>query len=403
MLRSEKVLKDYVKAIPGTMIVIASIKAYCMKRAYDRTSAAYRRIRKRRETGHMDYANESGRIVRKQKRRALWVGTDAGQDRSGLLQGLARVAEVVEFINEVGEYGQLRAIGPLAIQEREANGRTLLKYIENYREKGNPIEVIVGQLWNYRMDNRALDHARKYGIRVVNIGMDDRHAYWGRRMPNGEWGGTRGLVGHVDLVCTAAPECVEWFSLEGCRAIFLPEASDPNFFAPRSDVAKVCDVCFVGAAYGIRQEIVAALEQSGLTVSAYGKGWPRGPISTEEVPELFARSKIILGVGTIGYCTDLFALKMRDFDGPMSGSLYLTTGNPDLLALYDVGSEIVTYRNVRECVELAKYYVRHDVEREAIADAGRRRAERDHTWQRRFECVLGTLEQINCRQEKRDR
>lgn len=402
-MRRQTVFRDYVKTIPGAMRVISRIRAYYTKRTYERTRAAYRKRRERGETGYRDYAQEGARGVPIERRRVLWVGTDAGQDRSGLLQGLRRVVDVVEYINEDRVYGQLRAVGPSAMQERKANGQTLLRYIEKCGEEGKPIDVIVGQLWNYRIDNRALDLAREYGVRVVNIGMDDRHAYWGARMSNGEWGGTRGLVGHLDLACTAAPECVEWFNAEGCPAIFLPEASDPDFFSPRSGVAKVCDVCFVGAAYGIRQEIVAALEQSGLAVSAYGKGWPRGPISSEEIPELFARSKIILGVGTIGYCTDLFALKMRDFDGPMSGSLYLTTGNPDLLALYDVGSEIITYRNVRECVELAKYYVRHDVEREAIADAGRRRAEREHTWQRRFECVLGTLEQMNSGQEKRDR
>ena len=142
---------------------------------------------------------------------------------------------------------------------------------------------------------------------------------------------------------------------------------------------------------GIRDQIITALIHAGLNVTAYGHGWPNGYITPTDVPILFAKARIVLGIGTIDYCTDLYSLKMRDFDGPMSGSMYLTHANPDLFDLYKVGEEIVVYTRVSECVDKAIYYCRHPDERETIAQRGRARAEQEHTWEIRFRAILTAL------------
>jgi spore maturation protein CgeB len=222
---------------------------------------------------------------------------------------------------------------------------------------------------------------------IVNIAMDDRHQYWGCKV-NGKWGGTYGLIPHIDLALTAAPECVDWYLKEACPAIFFPEASDPEIFHPMPALAKIHDISFVGRRYGIREKIVFALRSAGIQVSAYGDGWENGFLKIEKVPRLFAQSRIILGIGTIGHCADFYALKMRDFDGPMSGSCYVTHDNADLRQLYDVGKEIVTYRTLDECVEKVSFYLKHETECEKIAQAGRRRAMIEHTWDKRFDDMV---------------
>ncbi|MCZ7611899.1 MAG: glycosyltransferase [Ignavibacterium sp.] len=224
------------------------------------------------------------------------------------------------------------------------------------------------------------------GIPVVNISMDDRHAFRLRKV-DGKWMGTSGLIGAVDLVCTTAKECCLWYQTEGCPAIYLPEASDPELYKPGT-VTKEYDVCFVGANYGIRRKIVKAIEKKGIRVTSYGNGWPNGRIDVKILPEIFSKSRVVLGVGTIGHCTDFYSLKMRDFDGPMSGSFYLTHDNPDLYELYDIGKEIVTYRNPEECVNKVEYYLTHPDERETIAKAGKEKAIKNHTWEKRFDKVL---------------
>jgi len=251
--------------------------------------------------------------------------------------------------------------------------------------------ILIGQIWAGCIDGSVLSKIRKqFGTIVVNICMDDRHAYWGK-LRLGDLTGTKGLIPHIDLAATAAPECVDWYLKEGCPAIFFPEASDPKIFYPMPDLPKIHDVCFVGKCYGIRREIIMSLRKAGVRVITYGHGWENGQIATSKVPKLFAQSKIVIGVGTISHCRNFFALKMRDFDGPMSGSLYLTQDNKDLHDLFEVGKEIVVYSSIDDCIEKVRYFLRHSEKREKIARCGLERVRQEHTWKKRFKYLIQFL------------
>ena len=316
--------------------------------------------------------------------RVLFVGTDYEQDRSGLLQALERAADVHRFEQAPGVYGQRWPRNSKETDEvRSHNARVLLETLERV----GPVDLVIGQMWGLSMHWRALASVRERGMGVINIAMDDRHAWRGMRLDDGTCGGTRSRAPYLTLACTAAAECVGWYEAEGTRAIFLPEGSDGGLFAPDAG-AKTHDVAFVGARYGVRDVIIAALERAGLGVETYGTGWPNGRIATEDVPALFARSRIVLGSGLIGACDDFVALKLRDFDATMSGSLYVTHANPDLYALFAVGKELVTFRRTSELVDLVRHYVDAADERESIARAGRERSLREHTWDHRVRAML---------------
>jgi spore maturation protein CgeB len=53
--------------------------------------------------------------------------------------------------------------------------------------------------------------------------------------------------------------------------------------------------------------------------------------------------------------------------------------------MFEPGKEVVAYRSPEECVELVKYYLEHDKEREAIARAGQERTLREHTYYHRMQ------------------
>ena len=319
----------------------------------------------------------------------FFVGTDEQQDRSGTLQALARMGTLRWFTRADGSYGQNDP--RVETVRRSANAERLRELVAQAAAEGCTPDILIAQTWATLINPAVFDDIRReHGTLVVNISMDDRHQYRGRRLGN-SWSGSYGLIGHIDLALTTSPECLDWYRKEGCPALCFPEASDERIFHPMPALPKIHDVSFVGGRYGIREEIVTMLRRAGVQVSAYGSGWDSGRIATEDVPTLFAQSKIVLGVGTIGHCSDFYALKMRDFDGPMSGSLYLTHDNPDLAMLFERGREIATYRSARECVEKVRYYLREEAVREAIAAAGRARAVRDHTWMHRFGSLFDQL------------
>lgn len=321
--------------------------------------------------------------------RVFFVGTDEQQDKSGFLQALERVADVRCFTRDDGSWGQ-NDPAPY-FERRERNSRQLQALLAVHAEQGWQPDMLLMQTWGCLIDPAVLSHiSNTYGTLICNISMDDRHQYWGRKI-RGTWDGTYPLIPHLNLALTAAPEAVDWYRKEGCAALYFPEASDPSIFHPMPEAGKVHDVTFVGSRYGVREKLVLALRRAGVQVAAYGSGWEGGRIATAEVPKLFAQSRIVLGASTIGHCPDFVGLKLRDFDAPISGSCYLTQHNDDLADLYEIGKEILTYRNIDDCVAKARQLLADERQREAIAAAGRARALRDHTWDQRFDMLFSAL------------
>lgn len=387
-------LKSKLKEFGWLYGLNARYKSAAVKREYMATVARYARLPEPRSFQELLRERSVGKVLRAgigRPLRIFFLGTDEQQDRSGTLQALARISDLTYFTRADGSYGQNDPLPPL-LRKRAITER-LWTLVKDQADQGIPPDILIAQTWACLIEPEIFSRIRQeYGTFIINISMDDRHQYWGEKIA-GEWGGTFSLISHIDLALTAAPECADWYMKEGCPALFFPEASDPEIFHPMPELPKIHDICFVGGRYGIREQIVVALQNAGIRVSAFGSGWEGGRIDTESVPKLFAQSKIILGVGTIGHCSDFYALKMRDFDAPMSGSMYLTHNNPDLSTLFAVGKEIATYHSIEDCVEKTRYYLEHDAEREAIAHAGRQRAATEHTWDYRFNTLLNALKE----------
>ena len=69
----------------------------------------------------------------------------------------------------------------------------------------------------------------------------------------------------------------------------------------------------------------------------------------------------------------------RMFQATGVGACLVTDRGTNLSDLFEPDTEVVTYEGVDECVEKVTYLLEHEDERKAIADAGRRRALRDHS------------------------
>ncbi|MEP6921678.1 MAG: glycosyltransferase [bacterium] len=77
------------------------------------------------------------------------------------------------------------------------------------------------------------------------------------------------------------------------------------------------------------------------------------------------------------------ASNMRLFEATGVGACMLTDWKANLSELFELDSEVVTYRDADECVEQAQYLLEHESERRSIAAAGQRRTLRDHTFDHR--------------------
>ncbi|GAG63157.1 unnamed protein product, partial [marine sediment metagenome] len=280
-------------------------KAYCVKQRYYSLKKHYEKVSVKRDilykekeikskvNNFLKKQNKNIIILPKGKLKIFYIGTDLGQDSGGIIQGLKKFGKVIFFEQKPGVYGQM--LPTIRKDAADFNGKRLLKMIKNI-SKSDRIHIIIGQMWGSTMALEALQEIRKMGIPVVNISMDDLHSFkhaFNIKKVNGKLSGTAGLIGSIDLACTAVKECCLWYQVEGCPSIYLPPASDPELYYSSTN-PKLYDVCFVGANYGIRTKIINAIEKRGINVMCYGNGWPNGRIKLEKLPQIFMQSRIVL-------------------------------------------------------------------------------------------------------------
>lgn len=113
-----------------------------------------------------------------------------------------------------------------------------------------------------------------------------------------------------------------------------------------------------------------------------------GILSDDEMVKMYSRSKINLGFSACGSRAEsdgrILQIRLRDFEVPMCGGFYLVEYMKEREEFFAIGEEIVCYRDFGDLVDKIRYYLSHENERKAIAEAGRKRCLKDHSWQRRL-------------------
>lgn len=386
-------IKTFLKQRPHVYRVVTFLKARKITNIYRTIVSAYGApLTPNSKEVSSSFRYAQGKIdpiaiqIEHREQRIFYLGTDEHQDNSGLLQSLSRFGDVKYFTKHDGSYGQY---GRKDNNWKERNKQRMMEiFKKNAVNKWIP-DILLMQTWEWRIGKETLEWIKlNYPeCKIVNIGWDDRHAYW--ENGNAE-SGTAALSPYLDLALTSTPEAVQWFQQEGVDALFWPEASCPEFFYP-INCTKKYQVGFVGASYGIRKEIVSALKAAGIEVKAFGNGWPSGRLPLEETNTFFNECQIVLGCGTIKQCRDFFALKLRDFDAPMSGSVYVTHHNEDLADLFKIDLEIITCKSVDEFIYKIRDLLSNPVRCENIRIRARKRAIDEHTFDQRFALMLHHL------------
>jgi hypothetical protein len=177
---------------------------------------------------------------------------------------------------------------------------------------------------------------------------------------------------------------------------------DPETFRPRGD--KDTDIVFVANILPAHPEganrlaLAHALADAGLTMDACGAGWgetatksvrAHPPVHGSALAGVLAGARISLGWSR----TDVHGCHSwpRMWASMASGCLYLVRYFPGLEDLFEAGEEIAWFETPGEAAALARHYLEHEDERARIAEAGRRRVLREHTWETHLGAMLDSL------------
>ncbi len=200
-----------------------------------------------------------------------------------------------------------------------------------------------------------------------------------------------------DLILSAAPHFVERLRNAGARSELLRLGFEQTIVDRLGTATKDAELAFIGSVGRDHQQRLALLEElsrqtpisfwgagaEGLPADSPLRGRVQPPLWGYDMYRQLQRSKIALNIHID--MAEQYAANMRLYEATGVGTMLLTDWKTNLHELFELGKEVVAYRNTEECVELVKYYLAHDDEREAIARAGQQRTLSEHSYYHRMQ------------------
>jgi glycosyltransferase involved in cell wall biosynthesis len=172
---------------------------------------------------------------------------------------------------------------------------------------------------------------------------------------------------------------VEDFRKDGVNSNFLPHAVEPQAYPNEPVAIKKYDIGFVGfVSFEKRVDILDRLFKE------FPNFW-FGQKLFEECAEVYRKSRIVFNTAAVD------DINMRCFEATATGSFLLTEWVPTLSECFEDGKHLVTYKDMDEAVEKARYYLSHEEEREAIAKAGMEHTLANHTYLHRAKKILEVI------------
>jgi hypothetical protein len=302
-----------------------------------------------------------------------------------------------------------------------------------------PVDLFLGYLFPDQIEASAVQAIRSAGIPTVNFFCDNMREF--TEVP--------ASFKAFDLHWVPEAEARAMYTSIAAPFVYAPM---PMWVQPelRNLPARETDaVIFVGSRDDMREELLGQAVARGLGVRIYGAGWNDGAQRKERparsISRIFASqvellgregitawarratyrfrkrrpsdwikghsappvvgddyftvtrdSQIVIGINRCPtfrrpFSNPLRYSRLRDIEAPMLGACYLTEMAPGLEDLYEIGTEIETYRDANELVEQAALLQRDAAKRRGLRERGRRRALADHTIRRSLERIAQKL------------
>lgn len=169
--------------------------------------------------------------------------------------------------------------------------------------------------------------------------------------------------------------------------VTMLHAVDAEFFA-NSAAERPLDIGFIGRSGGpVHKTRRRVLEK--LATSFRMNEWKRMH-SYEELAQVYCASKVVVNVGRDDYPTDV---SLRFAEAMAAGALFITVLPSEMSQLGFIdGVHFIGARSEAEIPGLVRYYLDHTAERNQIADAGREKVLREHTYDSRAEELIRAIE-----------
>ncbi len=261
--------------------------------------------------------------------------------------------------------------------------------IELVKEKSP--KYVIWPTRTYEILEETFQEIRKLGSYIILWFLDDE-----TRFDNySKW-----WTPYTDYVFTADIGSLSFHKKLNAKAYHMPVSAEPELFNPAQSTNSY-DISFVGSIYvADRTDLVKKFKNDGVSIATFGKGTKNGFIEHDDMVNLFFSSKINICF-TKSSANTRNQLKGKIFDITMSGGFLLCEYVEGIENFFELGKEIICFKNYNEALEKINYYLKHDTEREQIAKAGKIRARNELAQHKLLEKVFTEIELDIEKQEKR--
>lgn len=208
---------------------------------------------------------------------------------------------------------------------------------------------------------------------------------------------------------------VLYYKSLGYENVFhLPLGTDPNIFFPKKKRSVYqSDLCFVGAPYPSRIELIQRLvKDTSYHLLLIGK-WkehihiPKAKKVTvinkwlppEKIADYYSNAKIVLNTHRPAFAhfnensvnVKNESINNRTFDILASKAFTIMEQIPDLQSYFEIGTEIIAYETEKELLSYIRMYLEQETARSRIAEKGRNKVLSKHTFTHRIRHFLQHL------------
>jgi spore maturation protein CgeB len=219
---------------------------------------------------------------------------------------------------------------------------------------------------------------------------------------------SRHLAPALDLAVTTDEDSLPKYAAAGIDHVLLSQWACNRYSYSRVADTIEHEVTFVGQAHGTRPALIERLRSAGHEVQCWGLGWDAGRLDHEGMVRAFATSRVNLNLANSSEPPNTLRarvgkllgrgepprpsqIKGRNFEVPGCGGFLLTERVPHLERYFELGREVAVYDGEDDLVEQLAYWLDHEPERAAVAEAGYQRVIAEHTYDERFAAIFAAL------------
>jgi len=267
--------------------------------------------------------------------------------------------------------------------QNNLNSRLLNEFESFYEDDANILVFIYASDFSIKCE--VIEKLKRRNVLIISFCWDD--ILYFKAKVKGQYVGISKLSKVVDFNFTLSPEAIARYTYNNSPCFFWNSIKlDINSSPLNKNIIEKENfyVLFIGSNYGWRNRFINRLKTSGLDVKCYGSGWPNGRLTNKEMMNQVAKAPITLGFSNVGYTRNITSIKGRDFEIPYWKGLYITQFSSGLSFYYSIGEDVLTYKNLKECIEKIHFIKEHFDLAYKIRNNGFNKAVQNASWKSRF-------------------